>query len=215
MTLLETTARRTNGGTLMFEGDEMSGVIFTLSGWLSLSKALEDGGNQVIDFALPGDIVQPASGDGITSEITVDVIEDGFVSIIPSARWEQLLQEDPEMLHMAQLDGSASRSRIAKRMLLLGKGTAEMRLAYALLELYVRVTGGRSDTQRTFHVPLNQQQIGNFVGLSSVHVSRTTRRLMRKGVIEMTDHLTFHVNDVEALSDIAGIGLESLRHEIL
>ena len=212
--LLEKSARRTRHGVLGFEGDDSSSVLVVLSGWLSLSKALEDGNSHVIDFALPGDIVQPAAGNGITSELTIDVLEEGFVSVIPSGQWDKVLYADQDLLHLARLDASAARSRIAERMLRLGKGSAEMRLAYALLELYLRLGGG-ADGPFTFHVPLTQQQIGNFIGLSSVHVSRTTRRLKRKDVLEMTDHLTFELKDIDALCEIAGIDMETLRQEIL
>ncbi|WP_366655693.1 Crp/Fnr family transcriptional regulator [Fodinicurvata sp. EGI_FJ10296] len=206
--LLVKLARRTRPGLLSFEGD---GVLFPLAGWISLFKMMENGNTQIIDFALPGDIVHLATGDGIT----IEVLEEGFVAVIPSAQWEQLMQDEPDVLRLVLRESAAARSRIAERMLRLGKGSAEMRLAYVLLELCLRVTGGNRATSAPFHVPLTQQRIGDFIGLTSVHISRTTRRLTRLGAIRMTDHLTFELTDVDALCEIAGFDMDTLRHKIL
>jgi CRP-like cAMP-binding protein len=66
-----------------------------------------------------------------------------------------------------------------------------------------------------FHIPLTQQVLGDFVGLSSVHVSRTLRRLRRQKVLETGDHLDIVVHDVDRLAQIAEVDLDDLRAQII
>lgn len=204
-----------NGNSVLLEGEECETVYCVLDGWLALSKALEEGQNQIIDFALPGDIIDPASADGVTSSVTIEALSDGSVAALPYRNWERTMAAWPELARMAHLVEAAKRARRAERMLRLGKGSAEMRVAYALLEFCLRLDSACAAEIPSFHIPLTQQQLGDYVGLSSVHVCRTMRRMSRNGVLEMRDHMDIRVLDSKALARLAGIDQESLRREII
>lgn len=109
----------------------------------------------------------------------------------------------------------ASHARIAERLLRVGKGHAEARIAYAICELCLRTTKTGLVEGNGFHLPLTQQVLGDFVGLSSVHVSRTLRRLRRQKVLETSDHLDIVIHNVDKLAEIAEIDLDDLRMEII
>ena len=64
-------------------------------------------------------------------------------------------------------------------------------------------------------MPLGQQQLGDFTGLSSVHVCRTLRRLNRVGVIWTGDHMDITIKDLPALAELAQVDLAALRKEIM
>ena len=203
------------GSNLLLEGDESKSIFYVIEGWLALSKSLEDGQTQIIDFALPGDIFDPSSADGITSPVSVEALTDGSVAVIPFARWEDITQGSSDLRRIAHSIDAAEQARRAERMLRLGKGTAEMRVAYALLEFCVRL-GSLCDTDHpVFHVPITQKQLGDFVGLSSVHVCRTMRRMTRNRIIEMTDHMDIRILDSQSLVELAGVDQETLRREIM
>lgn len=201
--------------TLLLEGDECQTVFCLADGWLVLSKALEDGQNQIIDFVLPGDIVDPVSADGETSSVTVDALTDGELAAIPYRKWESMTGEWPELHHLAHLLDAAKQARRAERMLRLGKGTAEMRVAYALVEFCIRIDCACDSDLPMFHIPLTQQQLGDYVGLSSVHVCRTMRRMSRNEIIEMRDHMDIRVLDPRSLAQMAGVDIDALKREIL
>lgn len=204
-----------NNSTLLIEGDECRAVYFVVGGWLSLSKALAEGQNQIIDFALPGDFVDPAGGDGMTSSVTIDALTDGTLAVLPYRRWTTMPGEWPELHSLTHLMEAAKNARRAERMLRLGKGTAEMRVAYALVEFCIRIASVCGSEIAEFHIPLTQQQLGDFVGLSSVHVCRTMRRMVRNGVIEMSDHMDIRVLDSRSLARLAGVDIESLKRGIV
>jgi CRP-like cAMP-binding protein len=203
------------GSTLLLEGDRNDTIFCVMTGWLSLSKSLCDGQVQIIDFAMPIDIIDPAAADGTTSCVTVEALTDGAVAAIPHASWVRLTEDWPEARHVMRSMDAARAARRAERMLRLGKGTAEMRIAYALLELCIRLDRVPNMPSNDFHVPLTQQQLGDYVGLSSVHVCRTMRRMARNGILTMKNHMDIRILEPEALAELAGIMREDLRRCIL
>ena len=200
---------------LLLEGDACESTYYVIDGWLALSKSLEDGRTMIIDFALPGDIVDPVSGDGTMSDVMIEALTEGTLAQMPYSGWHKMVEEWPDLNRFAHSTEAATRARWGERMLRLGKGTAEMRVAYALVELCIRIDSTNDSLVPAFHIPLTQQQLGDYVGLSSVHVCRTMRRLARKNVLSMADHMDIRVLDLEALTDLAGIDYDSLKCEIV
>ena len=203
------------GSSLLFEGDESNAMFYVKSGWITLSKSLENGQTQIIDFALPGDVVDPTSADGVTVPFNVEALTDAVIAVVPFQDWEAILRDDPDLRRVAHTLDAAEQARRAERMLRLGKGTAEMRVAYALLEFCVRLGSACQSDDPTFHIPITQQQLGDFIGLSSVHVCRTMRRMARNNVVEMTDHMDIHVIDSSTLVELAGVDADVLEREIV
>ena len=204
-----------SASVLKFEGDSHSAIFCVLDGWLSLSKSLEDGQTQIIDFALPGDIVDVAGADGATCALSVKAITGATVAVVPVAAWNELMERSPEAHSFDAKMAAAARARISERMLRLGKGSAEKRVAYALLELCTRLHASDPAVTNSFHIPLRQQQLGDFLGLSSVHVCRTLRRLVGQNIISMKDHMDIKIIDIALLSKIADVDPGSLSQKIV
>jgi CRP-like cAMP-binding protein len=204
-----------SASVLKFEGDKHSAIFCVLDGWLSLSKSLEDGQTQIIDFALPGDFVDVAGADGATCSVTVKAVTGSTIAVVPVAVWKKLMKDSPEAQGIDAKMAAAARARISERMLRLGKGSAEKRVAYALLELCTRIYASDPAVTDSFHIPLRQQQLGDFVGLSSVHVCRTLRRLVRQNIISMRDHMNINIIDVALLSSLADVDLGTLSQKIV
>ncbi len=203
------------GDQLKTEGDTSKNVLCVLRGWLSLSKMLSEGERHIIDFAIPGDFVMPFGADGTTSTLEIEALTDASVVIVPNGIWQDMQHRWPALYRLALQTGAATQARRSERMLRLGKGTAGMRVAYALLELCVRLSAIGQSEDGSFHVPLTQQHLGDFSGLSSVHVCRTLRRLAAQKTIVVKDHMDIRILDIAALSGMADIDPELLVHEIV
>lgn len=200
--------------TLQVEKEKCDSIYCVLDGWLAMSKMLKDGQSQIIDFALPGDIVDPAAGDGVTSSVTVTALTDSKLAAMPYSSWAKVTRDWPELQREVYLAEAAKSAARAERMLRLGKGTAEMRICYALLEFCTRLDLLNEPDTPEFYIPLTQQQIGDYVGLSSVHVCRTLRRLNRQGIIQTRDHTYIQILDARMLARLAGVDRAELRREI-
>lgn len=203
------------GTDLLLEFDECGSVFIVLNGWLALSKSLENGQKQIIDFALPGEVINPTSADGITSTVTIEALTPASVSIIPVTSWNAMLRESDELSSFLHCLNAANHARQAERIIRLGKGSAEMRVAYALIEFCVRLGSLCEGLDSVIRIPLTQQQLGDSVGLSSVHVCRTLRRLTRSGVLEIRNPMEIRILQTELLEILAGVDQDLLKREIM
>ena len=203
------------GSRLRREGDESHARFYVVEGWLAVSKSLEDGENQILDFILPGETYDPTAADGRTSFVEVEALCESVVVTIDRTVWARLLRDHRGLSDAESLRDIAVHARQSERMLRLGKSSAETRVAYALIELCLRLSACGKAAGCAFHVPLGQQQLGDFIGLSSVHVCRTLRRLARQGVITTGDHMDITIHDATALAALAGVDLAALRSEII
>lgn len=203
------------GATLKLEGAPAAGHYWVLAGWLSVYKTLDSGQRQIVDFALPGDVLDPCCADMDISCVEIVALTDVRLSVVPDAALERLRAEVPALTLYERRSHAASLSRLSERMLRLGRGSAEARIAYALIELCLRQSRVSGADCGRFHLPLTQMQLGDFTGLTAVHVCRMLARLGRSGIVTTSDHIDIVVHDPVALAAIAQIDPDRLRREII
>ena len=206
---------RDAGTIIKLEGELSASVFVVMSGWVALNKALPDGEKQILDFMLPGEVIDPGSADPLVSAVEVEAVTEVKLAIIPRESWEQLLHAHASIRTAHERITAAAQARMSERLLRLGKANAQVRIAYALLELCLRLKTGSTSDGEKFHLPFTQQQLGDFTGLSSVHVCRTLRRLKRHGIVETEDHMDVLIRDIEALAGVAQVDVDELRNQII
>jgi hypothetical protein len=91
---------------------------------------------------------------------------------------------------------------LARAALSLGRKSADARVAHLLCELAMRLNGGVLDGPTLFELPLTQEQLGDVLGLTPVHVNRTFRQLRSSGAVERRGHVV-EIPCIKRLSDIA------------
>lgn len=200
---------------LQMASDTSRRVYFLLEGWLVVSKMTPDGARQIVDFVLPGHVFDPASATEILSATDLGALTDARIAGIPREDWARYLARHPKARDLVARQAAAGYARLAERLLRLGTGSAQTRIAYALCELCLRSSPFGLVSGAGFHLPMTQQVLGDFVGLSSVHVSRTMRGLSAQGVLGYRDHMEIVIHDREKLVTIAQIDPDDLRAEII
>ena len=84
----------------------------------------------------------------------------------------------------------------------LGRRTAISRLAQLFCELRLRLRTVGLAQNDSYHFPLTQVEIGECLGLTSVHVNRTLQELRRRGLVEL-ERRQVRILDLPALQSIA------------
>ncbi len=203
------------GSIIAHEGDKADFLLLVLEGWIGLSKALYDGQTQLIDLLMPGDSALIAAVGASTSPYSAEAL----CEVRYLAFTEDMVNgSEPEAAELRRHIASAvaiRQARMAELLLRMGQGSAEMRISFALLELFLRLEAVGKTDGRKFHLPMNQKQIGQFAGLTNVHVCRTLRRFARNGVVKSGDHTDIEIVDIDALCDLADVNLDELRAEIV
>ena len=71
-----------------------------------------------------------------------------------------------------------------------------------VLDFYTRLRRRRLITGPTYNLPLTQIQIGNYLGLTVVHVNRVLRSLRDEQIVHMEKHCAT-ILDLERLENLA------------
>lgn len=207
------TARR--GKAVIREDDFADHAMLLLEGWVAFSKMLPDGESQIIDILLPGDFALIGVANAPMAAFSVETLSDArFINIGPG----QVNGPEPEMARLRELMAAEivrMQSRTSELLLRVGKGSAANRIAYALLEFFVRLEAVGMTSGTRFAFPMTQHKLGEFTGMSNVHVNRTLRRFEREGIVAYPAPPEIDLCDIDALCALAGLDLASFRNEII
>lgn len=209
------TRRAERGTILAYESDFADHSLLLLEGWIALSKTLPEGDTQIIDIMLPGDFALVGTQMLPVAACTVEALSDIEYIVIRAGEANGPDPASARLRHILAASILTTQSRTSELLLRLGRGDAASRIAYALLEFHTRLEAvGRTEGMR-FEFPITQQKLGEFTGLTNVHVCRTLRRFERDGIISHPDSRSIELTDMAALCDLADIDIDLFRDEIL
>jgi CRP-like cAMP-binding protein len=169
------------GHTLVRGGEPHTAIYRLIAGKLARVRPIEDGRRQIICIFAPGDLLavkamlldrQP-DNIGALSEASVmslgytDALALGTQHPDVSLRFMWQLAEDERRLHNS--------------VTMLGRGTAMERISTVLLDLQARLV---QFGKEALPIPIRQQDLADYVGLTIVHVNRTLRSLREQGALE-------------------------------
>jgi CRP-like cAMP-binding protein len=184
------------GAALRLNPTRMPILTEVVTGWLCRIRFANNGNRSILDFALPGEIFfspQDSGGDENVVAITdVRLREVEFPSGPVNSPAHMLFSQSALVASLRE------NSRLAERLVSLGRRDAFDRMAYLFLELASRSRAQLIGGGVVFACPLTQTDIGDALGLSTVHVNRVlkemrSRRLLslRNGRVELFNYDEF------------------------
>jgi CRP-like cAMP-binding protein len=144
-----------------------------VSGWAARSRTLSNGDRQLVDFALPGEIVRPIDPAAHPLYALTDLRVVAALEATLSTSLEQAYRRSKELRE----------SYLMAQIVRLGLFEAKKRIVDLAVELLERFTLATDLNTEIFHMPLTQSQIGEALGLTAVHVNRTVQLLRSEGII--------------------------------
>jgi CRP/FNR family transcriptional regulator, anaerobic regulatory protein len=186
------------GQTIVVEGDPANHYYRIVSGTVRLYQSIADGRRQVIDFLSQGDVF------GLTGvehhALSVEAVS--RVTMIRYARRsiEPALDSDAELARRLFQLACTELRRAQRQMLLLGRKTADERIASFLLRLAENAAGGWS---RVISLSMSRLDIADHLGLTIETVSRTFSRLRREGLIGLPSRHEVELKHIGRLRAIA------------
>ena len=162
---------------------------------------LPDGRRQITGFLFAGDFVGLATAKDYA--FSVEAIEPATLCRFRSDEYRSLTRERPA-LEGALLDRATHELAAAQdQMLLLGRKTAQERIASFLLSLRGRdpMRPPRDDEVR---LPMTRAEIADYLGLTIETVSRVLTRLKKSGVIRTPSLHAIQIERPDVLQALAG-----------
>ncbi len=182
------------GRPIVKENERCPQLYLVESGWVFRSRGLASGRRQIVNYALPGDILCvdsmlfKVSSFDLTARTPVSVIR------IDAPSGAELFERYPGLAAALAWTAGQEESILAERVVSLGRRDSLEKLAHALCELEARLQAIGQMHGRTIELPLNQEDFADILGISVIHVNRTFRRLSedktaeyRKGQIDLLD----------------------------
>ena len=200
------------GNYLFQTGDTFKSVYVVKTGTVKTYTQCPDGSEQVIGFHLPGEVI---GLDGIELRkyiCSAKALETSAICEIPFGQLEELTATIPNLQHQMFRLLSREISNDTSLMTLLGKSTAEERLAAFLLSLSIRLhSRGFSATE--FNLSMSRQEIGSYLGLALETVSRLFTHFQEEKILKVNRKYV-EILDLEKLYNLLSqqtVCLEKLR----
>jgi CRP/FNR family transcriptional regulator len=165
-------------------GDQSHALFAVRAGALKSYCTTEGGDEQVLGFALPGELVglDGMSDDAYASNSVV--LETASICELPYDDLDELRHSLHGLNHQLLRLASKEINADQRMLLLLGKRTAEEKLAAFLLSLSTRYKP-RGLSATNFNLPMSRQDIGNYLGLAIETVSRLFARFQEEGLLKV------------------------------
>ena len=173
-------------------------------------RALPDGGRQIMTFLIPGDLcdlhvfllrAMDHSIGTLTPVVVAPISRGSIMDVfarrprVSAALWWSSLQEE---------------AMLRERIVALGRRDARGRIAYLLCELLWRHAAVNLTDGDVFRLPLTQTELGDALGLTSVHVNRVLKEFKQHRLITL-EHRMLGLLNVPALQRLAGFNKDYLN----
>lgn len=141
-------------------------------------KLLNDGRRQISAFHLPGDFFGLDCDDAY--RFTAEAVTDATVVFVKRSALTALAKRDGDVANDLWKMAAAELNRAHDHMLLLGRKSAQERIAAFLLEM-----AERAEHSDTIDLPMSRLDIADYLGLTIETVSRTLTLLENAETIEL------------------------------
>ncbi|QOR41024.1 Crp/Fnr family transcriptional regulator [Billgrantia diversa] len=197
---LELNSRRVSAGEVLWQESADVDIFCVIKeGWAFSYRNLGNGSMQILKVYLPGDIIGIRDFGFSRRLAGVAMINEGAVCPFTYQQLFELFGRSPALVAGIIAVAVRQQAILTERLVYLGRYSAHERLAHFLYELYMRLKRIGAVEDNGFFMPLSQEQIGDALGLSAVHVSRTFSMLRDEGLI-VRDRQHVTLPDPQALA---------------
>ena len=191
------------GASFLRQGTASENLYTVLSGWAFRYKMLDDGRRQILNYALPADMVGLQGTLMREMEHSVEALTPLVLCVFPRAKLYDLYARFPSLAFDITWLAAREEQLIDEHLVSLGRRTAMERTAFLLLHLFVRAEEAGLARNGVIQFPFTQQHLADTLGMSLVHTNKTLKRLQVSKAVRWKDRV-FEMFDREALAAIAG-----------
>ena len=181
---LPNTVRSVEAGTYTIrEADPADVCGILLSGFAYRQKLAADGSRLILSLQIPGEALDLQNLFLDVSDHSVQMLTRGEIAVVPRAAMQELCRSHADVSHAILVKILVEGSIAREWQLNVGRRNARARAAHLLCELAVRLEAEGLAEEYGYELPMTQEQLGDALGLTSVHVNRTMKSLENDGLI--------------------------------
>ncbi|MCK5903503.1 MAG: Crp/Fnr family transcriptional regulator [Cocleimonas sp.] len=203
--------------TTLYQSGTVPDYLYTLyDGWMALYQTTSTGKRQILRFSLPGDFIgfqASSTGKILHSAIAITPV---ILCSFPRSRLKEMLNTQPPLAIQLALMESRDLALCQHHLMFSGRKNAQESIAFLLLELFHRcrlqMPHTFNEAENMIQFPITQEDIGDTVGLTNVHVNRVIRQFTQEGWIEC-HHKKLRIINEEKLSQIGEFDIGMVLNE--
>jgi CRP-like cAMP-binding protein len=190
------------------KGDRPTYLYVVLEGWAARYSVRPDGTRRISGLMIPGDFCGIHALCNAPMDHAITALTKCTLARIELSDFDAITAMSraiDKALWLAKLQDEA-----ILRTWLLRSTDATRTLAHLICEVDTRLHPHDTSNERTFELPLTQEQIGDVVGITPVHTNRTIRAL-RQAQLASFERRTLTIPDVAALRREASFNADYLH----
>lgn len=177
--------RRPEGGqTIVRDGDRPSECCLIVEGFCVRAKTTAAGQRQILSIHIPGEIPDLQS-------LHLHVMDHDLVALVPSvlgfighSALRAMNRARPNLAELLWRDTLIDSAIFREWIVNVGQRPAPNRFAHMIAELRERLAVIGRVEGNTFEMPLTQEQLGEAMGITAVHVNRIIRQMRDENVLD-------------------------------
>jgi CRP-like cAMP-binding protein len=168
------------------EGDRPVNSCLLLSGFAYRHKIAGNGGRQIFSIHMKGDIIDLHNSLLRTADHNVQALTDVEVALIPVEAIQEIAFGRPAVGKAMWLETLVDGSIFREWTLNVGRRDGLTRTAHLLCEFALRLKVAGLGEQDHYELPMTQEQLGDALALTAIHVNRMLKTLAGDGLISRT-----------------------------
>jgi len=198
--------RLRRGEAFAWSGEPNGSCANLLSGVLKLTAATPDGRELAVGIQYPADFVGQPFAE--TRDYTITAVSDAELCVFPRPPFERVVGDHPPLERQLLLRTLGMLDDSRRQMLMLGRRSAQEKVAGFLLDCAARAGSKASrayaDGPLTIELPVSRGEMAELLGLTIETVSRQLTKLRAAGIIATPGVRTITIRDSAALAERAG-----------
>ena len=190
------------GATVLVEGANSAHLYTVLSGWGFRYKLLPDGRRQILNYAMPGDLIGLQGSLMDEMSHSVEALSPMLLCVFERDQLHELYRRHPGLAYDITWLASREEQMLDENLLSVGRRTALERAAYLLAFIVQRAEAVGVEGGNPLELPITQQHVADTLGLSLVHTNKTLRKLVQRGLISWQER-GCTVRDLDGLLGVA------------
>jgi CRP-like cAMP-binding protein len=187
---------------LVREGDRPSESLFLITGFAARYNLLRTGKRQITALHVPGDFVDLHSFLVKKMDHGVMAVTACTVGVVPHDALRTISETQPHLTRLLGVNIAVDAAIHRQWIVTIGRQSALEHAAHLFCEMYLRLRAVGLTEDYSFKFPLTQAELGDTLGLSTVHVNRVIQELRAEGLITWRGE-TVVVTDWPRLQQIA------------
>ncbi len=190
------------GATILLEESASPHLYTILEGWAFRHKQIADGRRQVLNFALPGDLIGLQIAIMNDMQHTVTALTRTQLCVFQRDKVWSVFRDHPALGFAMTWMAAREEQLLDGHLLSIGQRNAMERTANLVLHLYERAKSVGYGDKDTMQVPFGQAHFADALGITPVHLSRTLKKLRERNLLQWRDN-TLAISDRPGLEALA------------